>query len=278
LVCRSMGSMRLRAFGINAGARKLDDARPFAGACRARKHLARKACRGNCAPPSHHATPARVRVSSSDLRSAARRGPPALGPEGLACCLAPAPARKGMRREMALVTVIVMEPGSAWPGHVAGSENVVEVGQQDGGLLLQRTTTRLDVLRQRGLQVRIALLSCNEATDIPSLTRRSELAHELLAAVASVGFGRLVLTSSEHASIRLRRELLSLASGLSHRLSGTTSTLSVRFGGGDRREIGLADGIGAEVFAHALRVPALATVRPKGPVECALDGCARASR
>ena len=128
---------------------------------------------------------------------------------------------------MRLVSLIVMEPGSAWPGHVGDSENVVTVIEREEGLL-QRIRERLDSLRRRGEHVRIAVLACSEATDVASVARRAELAHELLLAVAVAGFGRLVLTAAERASMQLRRNLLSLADSLTHAHSGTAVTVSVR--------------------------------------------------
>src|SRR5580700_9481361 len=124
---------------------------------------------------------------------------------------------------MGVVSLIVMEPGSAWPGHVGDSENVVAVGEHDEALL-KRIRERLDSLRRRGEHVRVAVLACNEATDVTAVARRAELAHELLAAVAAVGFGRLVLSAAERASLDLRRELLSLAGALSYVGRGTAAT------------------------------------------------------
>jgi hypothetical protein len=131
---------------------------------------------------------------------------------------------------MSVVSLIVMEPGSAWPGHVGDSENVVAVGEREDGML-QRIRAILDAIRRRGEQVRVAVLSCNEATDVVSAARRSELAHELLAAVAAVGFGRLVLAAEEHASTQIRRELMTLAGALTYMRRGGATTVSVRFGG-----------------------------------------------
>jgi len=89
---------------------------------------------------------------------------------------------------MGVVSLIVMEPGSAWPGHVRDSENIVAASYRDEGLL-QRTRRTLAALRGRGQQVRVAVLACSHATDVASLARRAQLAHELLAAVAAAGFG-----------------------------------------------------------------------------------------
>jgi hypothetical protein len=126
-----------------------------------------------------------------------------------------------------LVSLIVMEPGSAWPGHVGDSENVVTVIEREEGLL-QRIRERLDSLRRRGEHVRIAVLACSGATDVASVARRAELAHELLLAVAVAGFGRLVLIAAERASMQLRRNLLSLADSLTHAHGGTAVNVSVR--------------------------------------------------
>jgi hypothetical protein len=154
---------------------------------------------------------------------------------------------------MAMVTLIVMEPGSEWPGHVGEAEDVVAVGNDGQESLLERTRSELDSIRLRGQHVRVALLACNEATDPTSVTSRAEVAHDLLTAVAAARFGRLALTASDRTSMRQRCELLSLAGELSLRIQGMTATVSVRFGEGRRRETGLADGIGAEVLTSALR-------------------------
>jgi hypothetical protein len=129
---------------------------------------------------------------------------------------------------MGIVSLIVMEPGSAWPGHVGDSENVVAVGEKEEGLL-HRIRQKIDSLRRRGEQVRVAVIACNEATDAESAQRRAELAGELLSVVAAAGFGRLVLTAAERAPMPLRRELLALAGSLSHTRRGTATVVSVRF-------------------------------------------------
>ncbi len=131
---------------------------------------------------------------------------------------------------MSVVSLIVMEPGSAWPGHVGDSENVIAVGERGDGML-RRIRSILDALRRRGEHVKVAVLSCNEATDLVSAARRAEIAHELLAAVAAVGFGRLVLSAEKRASVQVRRELMTLAGALTCTRGGGGATVSVRFGG-----------------------------------------------
>ena len=134
---------------------------------------------------------------------------------------------------MDMVSLIVMEPGSEWPGHVGGSENVVELGQHEEPVL-ERIRSRLDSLRLNGARVRVAVLACNEAADAASAARREEVALELLAGVAAAGFGRLVLNAAALTSAPLRLELLSLAGSLSHACAGG-AVVSVKFNERDGR-------------------------------------------
>jgi hypothetical protein len=131
--------------------------------------------------------------------------------------------------DMGIVSLIVMEPGGPWPGHVGDSENVVAVGHDAEGLL-GRTRHVVESLRERHERVRVAVLACNDSTDVASSGRRAEIARELLGAVAPVTRGRLVLCATESASTDLRHELMSLAGRLSHDLPGTMATVSLRFG------------------------------------------------
>jgi hypothetical protein len=153
---------------------------------------------------------------------------------------------------MPVVTLIVMEPGSEWPGHVGESENVVAVGHDEEGLV-ERTRAELASILRRGQQVRVAVLACGQAADAASVRRRAEVADELISSVAAAGFGRLVLTAPDCASRGQRCELLALAGELSHKVRGATAAVSVRFGNGDRRELGSADGLGGEMLKQAFR-------------------------
>lgn len=128
---------------------------------------------------------------------------------------------------MALVTLIVIEPGRKWPSEIGAFESVV-VGH-DNQALLWSTRERLSSLRRQRHHVREALLVCNDATDLGSVERRAEVAHELLTAVAPTRFGRLVLSSVDSVSVELRRELLSLAGALTCKLQGALVTVSARF-------------------------------------------------
>jgi hypothetical protein len=129
---------------------------------------------------------------------------------------------------MTTVSLIVMEPGSDWPGHVGDCANLVAFSQ-DGDKLLQSTKEKLDTLRRRRQDVRVAVLACNGETEGEAASYRAQVARTLLAAVTGATLGRLVLSASGGASLRLRHELLSLAGMLSEELRGTTATVSLKF-------------------------------------------------
>jgi hypothetical protein len=125
---------------------------------------------------------------------------------------------------MTMVSLIVMEPGSDWPGRIGDSENVIELGDSDDAML-QRVRWRLASLRLRGARLRVAVIACNGATDAASVAGRERLARELLAAVADSSYGRVMLSASELASTQLRLELLSLAEALSYAGRGRATVL-----------------------------------------------------
>ena len=129
---------------------------------------------------------------------------------------------------MTTVSLIVMEPGSDWPGHVGDCPNLVAFSQ-DGEKLLQRTQEKLDTLRRSRQDVRVAVLACNGETDGDAARYRTEVARTLLTAVTGATLGRLVLSASGRASLRLRHELFSLTGILSEQLRGTTATVSLKF-------------------------------------------------
>jgi hypothetical protein len=111
------------------------------------------------------------------------------------------------------VSLVIMEPGSDWPGHVGTTEELVAFAHDDDELLA-RTQERLATLRSSGRSIWLAVLACNVATGQVVRERRAALARALLSAVAPACFGRLVLSASASASHCLRGELLSLAGDL----------------------------------------------------------------
>ncbi len=129
---------------------------------------------------------------------------------------------------MTTVSLIVMEPGSDWPGHVGDCANLVAFSQH-GEKLLERTKEKLDTLRRHRQDVRVAVLACNGETEGDAASYRAQVARTLLAAVTGATLGRLVLSASGRASLRLRHELLSLTGMLSEQLRGTSATVSLKF-------------------------------------------------
>lgn len=129
---------------------------------------------------------------------------------------------------MSMVSLVVMEPGSEWPGHVGQNSNLVAFSQK-GEKLLQRTREELEALRRDQHNVRVAVLACNGEIDGEANGYRVQVAHTLLGAVTGTTFGRLVLSAGGGASLLVRQELLALAGILSEQLRGTTATVSLRF-------------------------------------------------
>jgi hypothetical protein len=129
---------------------------------------------------------------------------------------------------MTNVAVVVMEPGSEWPGQVGDGANMVAIKQTSDDRE-HRTRERLDAIQRGKHCVRVAVLACNSATDAPALAHRAEVAGELLGAVKSAALGRLVLTASPHASPRLRASLFSLVGHLGQQLRSSSATVSLRF-------------------------------------------------
>ncbi|HEY8088274.1 MAG TPA: hypothetical protein VIF09_10525 [Polyangiaceae bacterium] len=153
---------------------------------------------------------------------------------------------------MGVVSLIVMEPGSEWPGHVGDTENIVAAGCGRAALL-QRTRHMVDAMRARGQFARVAVLACGEQADLESARCRAEIAGELLQAIAPVPFGRLFLCTGDRPSLRLRHELLSLAGALCHELRGRTSAVAVRFGSSSDR---------SRDTEHSARIGAFTAVTP----------------
>ena len=129
---------------------------------------------------------------------------------------------------MTTVSMVVMEPGSEWPGQIGDSTNLVAFCQ-GGEELVRRTQARLGALLAAKQIVRVAVLACNGTTDGATAGRRTRLAQMLLGVMVRTTRGRLVFSASGDASHRLREELLALADTLTAELRGTTTTISLRF-------------------------------------------------
>jgi hypothetical protein len=139
---------------------------------------------------------------------------------------------------MTTTAMIVMEPGSDWPGQVGDATSLVAFGHGCDDLL-QRTQNELGILRRSKQVIRVAVLACNAATGSVASVGRAQLARALLGAVASTSSGRLLLTASGQASPPLLQELLGLAEALTEEVRGTSVTVSLRFADAPRARVGL---------------------------------------
>jgi hypothetical protein len=134
---------------------------------------------------------------------------------------------------MTTTSLVVMEPGSEWPGQVGDSMNVVSAPRCDDLLLLTRA--KLLALERSKQHLHIAVLAVNSVVDAPAALRRAEVARLLLGSVTRCACGRIVLCASHEAEDELREQLLTLTGALTKDLWGTTATVSLRFteaGGG----------------------------------------------
>jgi hypothetical protein len=136
-------------------------------------------------------------------------------------------------REAAMSTtaMIVMEPGSEWPGQIGDFTNVVAFthGCEE---LLRRTQEKLGLLQRHKQSVRVAVLACSADTDDMHAGLRAQLARSLLGAVAGTTCGRLVLSAGARAPRELLQALLALAETLAREVRGTSATVSLRVGEG----------------------------------------------
>jgi hypothetical protein len=138
------------------------------------------------------------------------------------------------RPEMTTTAMIVMEPGSDWPGQIGDVTNLVAFSQGCDDVL-RRTQEKLAWLQRSKQVVRVAVLACNTATGDAAAGHRAQLARMLLGAVSCATRGRLILSASGSTSPGLRQELLALAATLAKELRGSTATVSLRLSEASRR-------------------------------------------
>jgi hypothetical protein len=129
-----------------------------------------------------------------------------------------------------LTALVVMEPGSDWPGRIGKSVTVVTLGPGEDSLL-GRTLVQLESMLQGKQRIRVAFLACNGSLGSSSAEQRAHLAQVLLRSVTCQGHGRLVVCASGDACRELREELLAMVGSLAEEAQGTPTTVTLRFGG-----------------------------------------------
>ena len=127
---------------------------------------------------------------------------------------------------MRTTSVVVMEPGSDWPGQIGDAMSVVASREGD---LVRVTEEQLDALRRRKERVRVAVLACCTATGRSVAATRLYLGRILLGALRKEGHGKLLVCVSARAGYELRAELLELVGTLTEEARGTSTTVSLRF-------------------------------------------------
>ncbi len=125
-------------------------------------------------------------------------------------------------------SLVVMEPGSDWPGQVDDSATLVALCQEEEELL-RNTQARLTFFAEHDQRLSVAVLACNGQTEGNAAERRARLARVLLEAVANTTCGRLIVSASSAASHALREQLFALVEALTAALRGTTASVSLRF-------------------------------------------------
>lgn len=132
---------------------------------------------------------------------------------------------------MSTTAMIVMEPGSEWPGQIGDFTNLVAF-THGCDELLHRTQEKLGLLQRHKQSVRVAVLACSAATDDVHTGLRAQLARSLLGAVAGTTCGRLIFSAGAMAPRELVQALLALAETLAREVRGTSATVSLRVGEG----------------------------------------------
>jgi hypothetical protein len=126
---------------------------------------------------------------------------------------------------------VVMEPGAEWPSWVVREDvDVVAVRGPgpDGGTLTRAVGDRV---ARVGRPLSLAVLACNAQTDDEATARRVAITRMLLPAVLEVERGHLIINAAGRSSSALRHQLIGLTGTISEGLHGSSSCVSLRFGG-----------------------------------------------
>jgi len=128
-------------------------------------------------------------------------------------------------------TIVVMEPGSDWPGPFGKSAHVLAFGVGADNRY-DRTHERLAAMFGGRRDVSVAVLACNASTGAIAAVERIRLGRSMLDALKDVAHGRLVLSASAGSSHELLGDLLELAATLVDGARGSSATVSLNFSAG----------------------------------------------
>jgi hypothetical protein len=146
----------------------------------------------------------------------------------------------------ALLSVVVLEAGSAWPPWLGeyqklapNSVVVAQSAEESGRDFAQRIARRADEIAAGDAKIHAALLVSNGALDDASVAARKQVCSSLLRVMVQKRHGELVLAAEALAGDELRHELFALAGTLCDELRGAPVNVRVRFGSG-RPETGVS--------------------------------------
>jgi hypothetical protein len=138
-----------------------------------------------------------------------------------------------------LLSVVVLEAGSAWPPwlneyqkHAPNSVVVAQSAEESGRAFAARIARRMAEIAAGDAAIHAALLVSNGALDESSVAARKQVCASLLRVMVQKRQGELVLAADARAGDDLRHELFALAGTLCDELRGTEVSVRVRFGSG----------------------------------------------
>jgi len=135
-----------------------------------------------------------------------------------------------------LLSVVVLELGSAWPPWLAeyqklapNSVVIAQSSEESGALFAQRIARKLDEIKSSETAIHAGLLVSNGALDPLATAAREQICAALLGVMLTKRHGELVLAASASAGEEVRHELFTLAGRLCDDSRGTEVNVRVRF-------------------------------------------------
>lgn len=142
-----------------------------------------------------------------------------------------------MEAEIAEVTLVVMETGSAWPIWAerrlpaTSTRVIVQQPDESPAALASRVVDRVEGLVARGHVFGSTIVACGERADSAVMRMRSEVARSILSAYAAGGSaGRVVFAAGQRSNGHARHALAALVGDLLHEWEDTGAVIKLRFG------------------------------------------------
>jgi hypothetical protein len=129
-----------------------------------------------------------------------------------------------------------MELGTEWPGWLRecnnGRHRRVVVQEEGEGVeaFAERVSDHAARMLALGTPLGLCVVACNDRADERALVARRRVGQALSSALARVGGGRVLLTTSRRSSLRVRGKLSAFATDLTEEWQRGGVSSSVRFG------------------------------------------------